>query len=108
MRLHPLAACLVFTLSLHAQETTRFRQWMGGREVGGAEDVLESANGVRTLRHREWVKLDRFGMEIRQDLAQTATRAADGSIRFAWSVKLSDLPLEGTATWSPSKPDTLQ
>ncbi|HET8901447.1 MAG TPA: hypothetical protein VFM84_05865, partial [Holophagaceae bacterium] len=101
------AACLLFTLSLHGQ-STHFRQWMGGREVGGAEDVLESANGVRTLHHREWVKLDRFGMEIRQDLAQTATKAEDGSIRYAWSVKLSDMPLEGTANWSPSKPGTLQ
>ncbi|HET8901118.1 MAG TPA: transglutaminase-like domain-containing protein, partial [Holophagaceae bacterium] len=62
----------------------------------------------RTLRHREWVKLDRFGMEIRQDLAQTVTKAADGSIRYAWSVKLSDMPLEGTANWSPASPDTLR
>ncbi|HET6330784.1 MAG TPA: transglutaminase-like domain-containing protein [Holophagaceae bacterium] len=106
MILRPLLAA-AFSLVLSSQ-TTQYRQWMGGREVGGAEDVVESAKGAKTIRHREWVKLDRFGMEIRQDLAQTAAKAADGSIAFTWSVKLSDMPLEGTASWSPSKPGTLQ
>jgi hypothetical protein len=80
MPLRPLLAA-AFSLVLSGQ-TTQYRQWMGGREVGGAEDVVESAKGVKTIRHREWVKLDRFGMEIRQDLSQTATKAADGSIAY--------------------------
>ncbi|HXC16528.1 MAG TPA: transglutaminase-like domain-containing protein [Holophagaceae bacterium] len=105
MPLRPLLAA-AFSLVLSGQ-TTQYRQWMGGREVGGAEDVVESAEGVKTIRHREWVKLDRFGMEIRQDLAQTATKATDGSIAYTWSVKLSDMPLEGTASWSLSRPGTL-
>jgi hypothetical protein len=80
---------------------------MGGREVGGAEDTMDISNGVTTLRHREWIQLDRFGMTIRQDLGQTATKAVDGSIAYTWSVKLSELPLEGAASWSPSRPGTL-
>lgn len=113
-----LSACLLLGLCFQAPLTaqarmegpgqvTRYRQWMGGREVGGAEDILESAAGLRTLRHREWIKLDRFGMEIRQDLGQTATRTADGAIHYSWSVKLSDMPLEGTADWLPTDPGFL-
>ena len=106
MRLHALlAACLV--LSLHGQ-TTQYRQWMGGREVGGAADTVESVNGVRTIRHREWIKLDRFGLEISQDLGLTATKGADGAISYAWSVKLSDIPMEGAGSWSPAKPGELK
>jgi hypothetical protein len=105
MPLRPLLAA-AFSLVLSGQ-TTHYRQWMGGREVGGAEDIVDSAKGETTIRHREWIKLDRFGLGIRQDSAQTATKAADGSIRYSWSVKLSDLPLEGTGRWSPSRPGTL-
>lgn len=118
MPLRPSIACLLLSLGLQAPlaarmrpeapaQTTRYRQWMGGREVGGAEDIVETAGGARTLRHREWVQLDRFGMTIRQDLGQTATKTADGAIVYTWSVKLSDLPLEGAASWSPSQPGVL-
>lgn len=102
MPLRTVLAAL-FALSL-AGQTTHYRQWMGGREVGGATDSVSIASGVRTIHHAEWVKLNRFGMEIRQDLTMTATKAADGALTFAWSVKLSDMPLEGQASWSPSRP----
>ncbi|HTL97436.1 MAG TPA: transglutaminase-like domain-containing protein [Holophagaceae bacterium] len=100
-----LAASLV--LGLQGQ-TARYRQWMGGREVGGAEDTVEMAKGARTLRHREWIKLDRFGLEISQELGSTATKSADGAIAYTWSVKLSDTPMEGTAAWSPLRPGELK
>lgn len=105
----PLRTALAafFALALSGQ-TVHYRQWMGGREVGGATDTTSVVKGERTLHHSEWVKLDRFGLEIRQDLAMTATRAADGSLTFAWSVKLSNLPLEGTASWSPVRPGALR
>lgn len=101
------ALAALFALALHGQ-TVHYRQWMGGREVGGATDSTRVVNGERIVHHSEWVKLDRFGMEVRQDLAMTATKAADGSLTFSWSVKLSDLPLEGAASWSPARPGVLQ
>ncbi|MBS1766439.1 MAG: transglutaminase domain-containing protein [Acidobacteria bacterium] len=105
MRLRTFVAA-AFALSLSAQ-TVRYRQWMGGREVGGASDeVTESALG-RTAHHTEWVKLDRFGLEIRQDLTMTAMRTKEGDLRFAWSLKLSNMPMEGAATWSPAAPRLL-
>ncbi len=108
MPLRPLVTVLaaLFALSL-AGQTTRYRQWMGGREVGGATDAVSTVGATRTIHHAEWVKLDRFGMEIRQELTSTATKNADGALAFAWSVKLSNLPLEGEATWSPTKPSVL-
>lgn len=104
----PLRAVLaaLFALSL-AGQTTHYRQWMGGREVGGATDTASTSGATRTIQHTEWVKLDRFGLEIRQELTSTATKAADGALTFTWSVKLSDLPLEGRASWSPSRPTVL-
>lgn len=102
-----LAALFSLVASTLAGQTTRYRQWMGGREVGGAVDTVTEQGGSRTLHHTEWVKLDRFGMEIRQDLASTSTKAPDGSLAFTWSVKLATLPLEGHASWSPSKPAVL-
>lgn len=110
MLLRAITVCLVFNLGLQAPlaaQATRYRQWIGGREAGGAEDILESGKDTRTIRHREWIRLDRSGVEIRQDLAQTATKAANGSIAYTWSVKLSDLPLEGTAYWKPTDPGFL-
>ena len=102
-----LAACLALAALPCAAQTTRFRQWMGGKEVGGAEDVLSAADGARTIHHREWVKLDRFGMEVRQDIDLRAAKAAGGALTFTWSVKLSDMPLEGKATWNPARPTRL-
>ena len=102
-----LLIAAAFALCLPAQ-TVQYRQWMGGREVGGASDEISEAQGTRTARHAEWIKLDRFGLEIRQDLAEAATRTPDGAIRFTWSLKLSDMPLEGSAAWSPSEPRTLR
>ena len=107
MRPALLAACLTLALPATGQNT-RFRQWMVGKEVGGAEDRVSSANGARELHHREWVRLDRFGTEITQDIQLQATKAADGALAFTWSVKLSDMPLEGTATWNPTKSTVLQ
>lgn len=101
------AACLALSLGLSAQ-TVRYRQWMGGKEVGGAEDTLASTGGARTVRHREWLKLDRSGLEIRQDLALAATKTADGAIAYTWSLQLSSMPLAGTASWSPAAPGELK
>ena len=102
----PLTVCLLLSLGLQAQ-AVHYRQWMGGREVGGAEDVQEIRGSANTIRHREWMKLDRFDTEIRQNLSQTATQAVDGSLTFTWSLKLSEMPMEGTATWTPSRPAVL-
>jgi len=105
----PLRALLAaaFALALPAQ-TVQYRQWMGGREVGGATDTVSTADGTRVAAHKEWIQLDRFGLEIRQDLATTARKAPDGTIAYTWSVKLSDMPMEGTASWSPARPGELR
>ncbi|WP_243304316.1 transglutaminase-like domain-containing protein [Geothrix oryzisoli] len=84
-----------------------FRQWVGGQEVGGASQEAKNQDGIREVRNREWMALSRLGQEIRQEVDQTARRAADGSMTFTWRLQLSREPFEGRAEWTPADPGTL-
>ncbi|HJU84428.1 MAG TPA: transglutaminase domain-containing protein [Holophagaceae bacterium] len=103
-----LVAVLVCAPALRAQETLRFRSWMGGKEVGGAVEVHRREGGAAIVERREWVELDRMGLSIRQEMDQQARKEADGRLAFTWSLKLAEMPLEGRADWAPPAPGTLQ
>ncbi|WP_257306477.1 transglutaminase domain-containing protein [Geothrix campi] len=53
------------------------------------------------------MSISRLGQEIRQEVDQTARRAADGSLTFTWRLQLSKEPFEGRAEWSPANPGSL-
>lgn len=89
-------------------ETTRFRQWMDGQETGGAEHTLRTAGAVQEVTQREWLELTRAGQTVRQEQTLIATRQADGTQSFTWSLRLSHDPLTGEATWSPATPGELR
>ena len=109
MRASPLFVAALSGMILVAQEvpTRTFRQWLGGEEVGGSSQEAKVRGGVREVRNREWISISRLGQEIRQEVDQTARRAADGSLAFTWRLKLSKEPFEGTAEWSPRTPGSL-
>jgi transglutaminase-like putative cysteine protease len=110
LRFIPRVLCwtLVSLAALQAQETRRYRQWLAGQEVGGAEETETHAGGEVRIQNREWTRLDRLGMVLQQESRQTAVKAADGSLRFTWSLSLSKEPFEGEASWDPSRPGVLE
>lgn len=89
-----------------AQGLQRFRQWIEGVETGGLE--VSTSSQLQRIDHREWTQLDRLGITVRQEVAQTSTRAADGAIHFTWRVSLSAEPMQGEADWSPKDPRKLR
>jgi len=102
-----LAATLV-AAPAPASGVTAFRQWIAGQEAGGAERrTYRDAAGEHQENH-EWVHLDRLGVTVSQDLAETALRRADGSIEFTFRLSLSQEPVEGRASWSPAEPARLR
>ncbi len=110
LRFIPRVLCwtLIPLAVLQAQETRRYRQWLAGQEVGGAEEVETRSGGEVRIQSREWTRLDRLGMVLEQTSRQTAVKAADGSLRFSWSLQLSKEPFEGEASWSPARPGVLE
>lgn len=110
LRFIPRVLCLALIplAALQAQETRRYRQWLGGQEVGGLEETETRLGGETRIQSREWTRLDRLGMVLEQESRQTAVKARDGSLRFAWSLTLSKEPFEGEADWSPLKPGRLE
>ncbi|MBK8725088.1 MAG: transglutaminase domain-containing protein [Holophagaceae bacterium] len=109
MRFIPLVLCLsVLCAPTQAQETRRYRQWLAGQEVGGLEETETRAVGETRIESREWTRLDRLGMVLEQESRQAAVKAADGSLRFAWSLTLSKEPFQGEASWSPRQPTVLE
>ena len=102
-----LAAVLTGIVLAQEAPARTYRQWVGGQEVGGASQQVLTRSGVREVRNREWMALSRLGQEIRQEVDQTARRAADGSMTFTWRLQLSREPFEGRAEWSPADPGTL-
>ena len=109
MRASPCFALAFAGLSLLAQEATNhtFRQWLGGKEVGGQSLEVKPVGSSREVCFREWMVLSRMGQEIRQEVVQTARRAPGGGLTFTWLVRLSAEPFEGTASWSPGEPGIL-
>ena len=102
----PLLCCLL-TLAGSAQPegtVRRYRQWMGGEEVGGATQTVRQDGATREVRSSEWMELARLGQGIRQTLDQTARRGPDGILAFTWRLQMSAEPFAGTARWSPRDP----
>lgn len=85
----------------------RFRQWMDGLEVGGAEQAHRRDGEGEHHRQRAWVALERMGLTVRQEQLETALRRPDGSLAFSWRLQLATEPLEGEARWHPDRPGEL-
>ncbi|MCE1230201.1 MAG: transglutaminase-like domain-containing protein [Firmicutes bacterium] len=94
--------------SLWSQEAVRFRLWLGGREAGGREVRVSQEGGRLRVESQEWMRVERLGQPVEQNLRQTAWRASDGAVEFQWSVKLAQEPMQGRAFWNPAAPRTLQ
>lgn len=109
MRASPLVYLLLcgFALSGQEAEPKTFRQWLGGKEVGGASIEARQRDGYHEIHSREWMVISRLNQEIRQEVNETASQAADGHLTFTWRLQLSTEPYEGRAEWSPLLPQTL-
>jgi transglutaminase-like putative cysteine protease len=104
-----LPALLLLACSwVHAEEGTRFRQWIAGQEAGGSSHrLVQVADGLLDESH-EWTRLERMGSVIEQDLLERAVKTPDGAIRFTWTLAISAEPLEGGGSWSPREPGILR
>lgn len=109
----PFASRVVLSLLLlvsgaTAQDVGRFRLWLAGQEAGGA--TVERKETPSGLLHesREWMTVGRAGSEVTQEVRQSVRKAKDGSLAFAWTIRVAQDPLEGKAAWSPSKPAVLR
>jgi transglutaminase-like putative cysteine protease len=103
-----LLLILLGTRFAFGQEVQTSRLWIAGQEAGGStERKTVDAQGT-LLETREWSHLERMGTMIQQELKQQAVKRPDGSMHVAWSLNLSQEPLEGAADWSPSQPDKLK
>ena len=91
----------------HGEEGSVFRQWIAGREAGGSSHRTTRSPAGLLDESREWTRLERMGTVIEQELKETALRLPDGSIRFTWTLNLSQEPLAGEGVWSPSRPGVL-
>ena len=91
-----------------AQEIQRYRQWIDGIEAGGMEVITTKDASTERIEHLEWTQLERMGMSLRQDLAQTITKTPDGSLKLTWKMRISAEPMVGEAAWSPAEPGLLQ
>ena len=99
---------LAFPSFSQAPEVKRFRQWVAGQELGGAEDRTSIEGTTTKIEHREWINFTRLGIEIQQEIKETSVRNADGSLHFTWRTQISKEPLEGQADWSPLRPKELR
>lgn len=90
-----------------AQEVRKFRQWMEGVEVGGMEVRTFRKEPSERIEEREWTRIERLGIAVRQELQQTITRSTGGRVDYAWSLSLASEPMRGAASWSPADPDKL-
>lgn len=103
-----LCSALLLLPPLRAQEPTRFHQYVAGQKLGGSEIRNSKGPAGDLMESREWLKLSRLGIEISQEIRQTATRGPDGRLHFTWRVLLSQEPFEGEADWSPEAPRLLK
>ncbi len=106
MPLFARLVCLlvVFVNWAPAQTTTRFRLWMAGQEVGGREILRTQSGTGEGVETREWVRLERMGMAVEQNVNLKAYREENGALEFTWSIRLAQEPMEGRATWKPADP----
>lgn len=103
-----LLLCLVLVAPLGAQERRRSRIWLAGQESGESVSMLTVKEGRRVVESREHLRIERQGMTITQTTTQTATRYVNGDERYTWSLRLSDLPMEGEALWKKATPRRLE
>ncbi len=111
MRFVPRLLCLVLLLSVvgvRAEAPVRFRVWIAGQEAGGAEHSTLAVPGGTRMDAREWYEISRGAVTVRQEARHSATRSQDGSLAFSWSLTVAQDPIEGRASWSPSRPGTLR
>ncbi len=109
MRSVPLVlAALFLLLPARAEEVHRYRQYIAGQALGGMEVRRARTPEGERMESREWLRLSRLGMDIEQNVLQTAVKAKDGSLRFTWRLQMSQEPFEGEATWSPQAPKILR
>lgn len=99
--------CLLLCLPALAQSTHRYRQWINGQELGGMEEKLEVNQGDATFLTKEWVELNRLGINLRQDMEVRTSRQADGRITMTWRLRMAQDPLEGEGHFDPKAPATL-
>jgi len=90
------------------EEGVVFREWIAGQEAGGSSRRITRSPAGILDESREWTRMERMGAVIEQDLKETALKQPDGSIRFTWVLSLSQEPLSGEGTWSPSQPGVLK
>ena len=103
-----LCLTLLLPVSGYGQETVRFRQWIAGQETGGVEVRTQVEGARRRIDSREWMRLERLGLSVEQEIRQTLWRAPDGAIQAQWAVQLAQEPMEGESTWNPAIPNRLQ
>lgn len=110
MRFIPrLTASFLFATALaQAQETVRFRLWLGGQESGGTVvEKTRTADG-QVIETREWLKVSRGAATVEQEARQHVLKSKEGVLTFQWSLKVAREPLEGRAHWSPARPGFLR
>jgi transglutaminase-like putative cysteine protease len=100
-------ALLLLCLPLLTAQTTKYRQWINGQELGGLEEQVVVQDGVQTFTSKEWLELNRLGLSVREEVDTLIARRADGAMRMTWRIKVAQDPLEGEATFDPKRPAVL-
>jgi transglutaminase-like putative cysteine protease len=103
-----LLLVLLAPLRAAVQETQVSRVWIAGQEAGSSIDTKSSDAAGLLLESRESSHLERMGVVIQLELRQSALKRPDGSMRFTWSLSMSQEPQEGEAAWSPRQPGKLK
>jgi len=86
------------------EESRAFRSWIAGQEAGGSVKRSSSGPEGQRIDVHDWIRIERLGTEITQDLLQTALRRPGGALAFTFTLRLASEPLEGTAAWDPARP----
>jgi transglutaminase-like putative cysteine protease len=92
----------------HGEDSVRFRNWIGGQEVGGSVRRHSRDAAGERFEDLEWTRLERLGTVIEQRLQETAVKGPDGVISFTWTLSISQEPMTGRASWSPAEPGRLK
>jgi transglutaminase-like putative cysteine protease len=99
---------LLAPLPAPSQETQVSRIWIADQEAGTSVDKKFTDAAGLHLENRESSHLERMGVVIQLDLRQEAVKRPDGTMRFTWSLSMSQEPQEGQGAWSPKAPGQLK
>lgn len=102
-----LLLCLLLLAPLGAQERRRARIWLAGQEAGESVTTVVEKDGRRTVSGQEELRLERLGTTIAQTVIQTAVRERNGDEHYTWSLRMSEVPMEGEAWRRASAPRKL-